>query len=327
MKTKITIIAIFVSLLSYSQASKLTGTWILDKTVFQDGSILEIDNLDFSKYSQYEFYGNKMVIDGMEIPVTITENTIETKALKIFYELRDNYLLLQHENDNKIMLFLKPETFLLKYPEFKNSEKIVSGKSVVEENEIFRAEFKIIGGFNKYLAGFIQRYDNYPQFLNYFKVQFILTPENRIENINVIQGISKDFDKKITQYILESEKYFQNKTGTNLLFSRSFTQNRYINFERGNISKEEKQFIEQSEKISKLISDQDIEKADIELEKFDIFALNKEIYKSASEPLHRKLGIAYLSKYRFEKACQNFEKAGGITNFSVRNYIINFCKK
>ncbi len=39
-----------------------------------------------------------------------------------------------------------------------------------------------------------------------------------------------------------------------------------------------------------------------------------------------KLGISYLAVGENNLACISFQKAGNLTGFEVRNYLIDFCK-
>ncbi len=41
---------------------------------------------------------------------------------------------------------------------------------------------------------------------------------------------------------------------------------------------------------------------------------------------YTKLGISYLAVGKKDQACMNFKKVGNITDFQVRNFLIDFCK-
>lgn len=323
MKTTITLLISFVTINIFSQSNKLNGTWILDKFIFSDGKPIEVNDKDFSTYAQYDFNNNKMKIDGIEIPITITSNVIQTSATKIEYGFNDKYLFLKFQGDNKIACLLKPEIFLELYPEFQPKQIEYGNISVYLENSIVKPTFIYKGGFNSYLANIVSNYEDFPKTRNYFSAQFILTKDSKIKDIKIINNISEDFDKKAIQAILDSEKYFKNTTGKDFLINRSFSM---IIEDTNKKNKIEKQIDQIEKKGLEYFNNNDFENAIKVYEKLKTInddGSNNTITKIS----YIKLGISYLAINKIAEACESFKKAGDLTNFSVRNYLINFCSK
>lgn len=325
MKPKILLILLFISLYSFGQSSKLLGLWILDKYTLKNGNPIEVNNKDFSTFAEYQFFNNKMIIDGTEIPITITEKNIDTKAAKINYEFKGNYLLLNFDGTEKIAYLLKPENFIELYPEFKPMQQNTDGENLYLENAIVKPEFNYVGGFNSYLRNIFGNYQNYPKSKNYFKAQFIITKNSKILEPKVINSISSDFDKMAIDAIKNSEKYFKNSTGKDFLLTRYFTMN-IIDNGNEKLEKEDKQINQIEQKGFAYYNKNEFENAIKEYEKIKNIDFKNSNNSKVKYSLIR-LGVSYLAINRIDEACANFRLVGGLTDFQVRNYLINFCQK
>lgn len=308
----------------FSQNNKLDGTWILDKYIYSDGRPLEINDNNFSSFAKYEFDSNKMRINGLEIPIKITSNIIQTDATKFEYGFDNKYLLLQMQGDKKIACLLKPETFIEMYPEFQ-SEKINYNESeFFKENQLIGPDFNYNGGFNSYWILALTEYDNFSTSDYYFDIQFILTKDSKIRDIKILKGSTDDFNKKVTMVISNSQKYFKNTTGKDFLMNRKFKMNN--SGSKNQMSKIDKQVEKIDETGSKYFTKNDFANAIKTYEKLELLGTD-----SPDNPLlqtsFKRLGISYLAINDIDKACKSFKKAGNLNSFDVRNYLITFCSK
>lgn len=327
MKKELSLVLLFIAFMGFCQDIKLNGTWILDKVTFANGNALEINNNNYSFYSQYKFSNNKMEINGGEVPITITSKQIITPALKIDYEFQGKYLLLKNYDSDKITYLLKPEVFLELYPEFQPKEIKIEDKIVYQENLVIKPDFSYTGGFNKYFRDFFINYNNFPKNSSFFAVQFIVTKESKINDLKIQESISPDFDSKFIQYLKNGEKFLKNNTGKDILITRRQKISK-LNDSKvdGNMSTEDRNIVKVYEKGNSFYLKNDFEKAIESYEKINALNLtdkDNEILRL----LYINLGVSYLTKENISAACDSFNKAGGLTNFKSRNYVINFCSK
>jgi tetratricopeptide (TPR) repeat protein len=68
------------------------------------------------------------------------------------------------------------------------------------------------------------------------------------------------------------------------------------------------------------------EKAAENSQKLNDLQIKDNRFKTRFQDGYLKLGISYLALGKNDQACISFKKAGGLTDFEVRNYLINFCK-
>ncbi len=324
MKATFTLLISLITINIFSQNNKLNGVWILDKFVYSDGRPLEINDNNFSSFSKYEFDNNKMKIQGLEIPITTTSNTIQTNAAKYEYGFDNKYLLLKMQGDEKIACLLKPEKFIELYPEFQLEKIKYNDSDVYKENLIVSPEFTYQGGFNSYLLNTFAQSENYEVANYYFDIQFILTKDSKIKDIKILKGSGDFFEKKVIQTINNSEKYFKNTTGKDFLMNRKFKMNTVESSNQ--MSKVDKQIAKIHENGLKYYMKDDFPNAIKTYEALDLItAANSEnqLIKSS----YKNLGISYLAINEIGKACNSFKKSGSRTDFEIRNYLINFCSK
>lgn len=68
------------------------------------------------------------------------------------------------------------------------------------------------------------------------------------------------------------------------------------------------------------------DKAVIEFEKIAELDVGKNRFKANIDEANLKLGVSYLGTNQIGKACKTFKSIGDITDFRIKNYLINFCK-
>lgn len=324
MKKYLLILLLSISQL-FSQNTNLSGTWILDKTIYEDGNYLEINHPLFSNFTEYEFFSNNLKINGQKFNAKYYQNSIKLDYRELMYSFQNEYLLVQEKGDNKIQIFLKKDDFITKYPIFKSEQKIINQDTIYISNDVFKPKFENDLNFEDFLRKNIPSYNNASTKNNIFKSEFILTKENLIKDINITQGISKSFDNEFITALKKAQPYFKNETGKDLLIRHNFN---FFKMFGALTNKSEKDFYSIQKKAKEYFEKNEFEKAVSEYEKLnninDLIIL-KEKFGFVYNEAFINLGISYLAINKIENACSSFKKVGGFTNFSVRNYLIIYC--
>ena len=324
MKKYLLILLLSISQL-FSQNTNLSGTWILDKTIYEDGNYLEINHPLFSNFTEYEFFSNNLKINGQKFNAKYYQNSIKLDYRELMYSFQNEYLLVQEKGDNKIQIFLKKDDFITKYPIFKSEQKIINQDTIYISNDVFKPKFENDLNFEDFLRKNIPSYNNASTKNNIFKSEFILTKENLIKDINITQGISKSFDNEFITALKKAQPYFKNETGKDLLIRHNFN---FFKMFGALTNKSEKDFYSIQKKAKEYFEKNEFEKAVSEYEKLnninDLITL-KEKFGFIYNETFINLGISYLALNKIENACSSFKKVGGFTNFSVRNYLIIYC--
>lgn len=231
-------------------------------------------------------------------------------------------MLVQEENDNKIHLFLKANDFINKFSEFKPKTEIRNNDTLTIANEIIRPDFNNEQNFDDFLS---ENRPDHPSksFVNlYFKAEFILTKRNKIKDIKILNSISNEFDNEVIKAIKKSEMYFVNNLNSDLLINKEMNFLKW-NDDLPNLN--EKELYEIILKGDTYYLENDFEKAIIEYEKIKGLNIENNRFKIMIHDANIKLGISYLATNQKEKSCSVFQNIGE-TDFSVRNYLIYFCK-
>lgn len=303
----------------------MSGTWILDKTIYEDGNYLEINHPLFSNFTEYEFFSNNLKINGQKFNAKYYQNSIKLDYRELMYSFQNEYLLVQEKGDNKIQIFLKKDDLITKYPIFKSEQKIINQDTIYISNDVFKPKFENDLNFEDFLRKNIPSYNNASTKNNIFKSEFILTKENLIKDINITQGISKSFDNEFITALKKAQPYFKNETGKDLLIRHNFN---FFKMFGALTNKSEKDFYSIQKKAKEYFEKNEFEKAVSEYEKLnninDLIIL-KEKFGFVYNEAFINLGISYLAINKIENACSSFKKVGGFTNFSVRNYLIIYC--
>lgn len=316
-----------------SAQSILLGQWYLDSVKKFDGSSLEINHPFFSYYAELRFNRVKVFVSTSNNDDMIV-NTIyrfDGKNLNYFgrnFEVRkvDNFLLLISHDERLVYYYLKGEDFQINTIS-KDSLLIVENDSVVQRSIKYNPYFdNNKENFTDFLRHNMPNYENELKRI-YFKSTFVLTTKNEIKNVKIEKGKTTTFDKEFIEALMKSEKFWKNPTKKAVLITREYYFRRFGD-EKKNELKAQKYFSLGENFYEK----NDFEKA-IENYLISIALEKKDAEENAyKEPLklnenYKKLGISYLALNKKLEACDSFHKAGGISNFGVRNYIINFCSQ
>ncbi|MBS7333298.1 hypothetical protein [Faecalibacter bovis] len=301
---------------TYSQETKLFGNWILVRTLYDDLKPLEINHPDYSQSLIYEIRKDHFKVNGVKNEfVEFKNGQIDYPLQTINYSFKDDYLITQIKGSNLKHFFLKREDLLKKHPDLIPS--LSQNKDYIYDNAIANYSFEQNVPLESYLIRELNQIGISPKNKE-FEINFILNSSNKIENIKIEP--SSKYDETIIELLTKSEKFFKNNTDQNLLISKninldilgSFYLNSSIrrikdeiedNYKNNNFKK----VIELSPKFNKAIEDENE---------------NQQLIKSTK----KLIAISYLATGKTQLACFDLFEIGGKSDFSVRNYFLDFCK-
>jgi hypothetical protein len=324
MRKKIFLLLIFINFINV-HSQNLNGTWILEKTIYDNGSSLEINHPLYSTFSEYEFLTNSIKINHQKFNAKYLNNSIKLDFRELLFSFEKNYLLIQEKGDDKIQILSKKENFLGENIEFKSEIEIRKQDTLYISNEIYKPQFNNELTFEDFLRKNISKYSSECTKNNLFKSDFILTKDGKIKDIKILSGISKSFDSEFIVALKKSEIYFKNETGKDFLIKHNFN---FFQMFKGISEKLEKEFYALQKKGNLHFEKNEFDKAIIEYEKLNSMELKyiKERLGFLYDETFINLGISYLAVNNKEEACNSFLKVGDKRNFKIRNYIINFCE-
>lgn len=302
---------------TYSQETKLFGNWILVRTLYDDFKPLEINHPDYSQSLIYEIRKDHFKVNGVKNEfVEFKNGQIDYPIQTINYNFKDDYLITQIKGSNLKHFYLKREDLLKKHPEL--IPAFSENKDYIYDNGIANYSFEQNIPLESYLIRELNEIGKNKNNKE-FEINFILNSSNNIENINIKP--SSKHDKTITDLLTRSEKFFKNNTDQNLLIKKninldilgSFHLNSSIRRIKDEIENDYKnnnfkKVIELSFKFNKAIEDEN---------------QNQQLIKSTK----KLIAISYLALDEKETACNKFYEIGNLSDFSVRNYILDFCNK
>lgn len=313
-------ILIFFASISYNaQDNRLTGNWILENIKYTNGKSLEVNHPLYSTFLEYNFFENKLSINDNVIPYSIENNKIVTSSGKINFKFSDNYLIINNENTDLAYYFLSSENFLKTHPEFEPKQISNNNRIVYLENQIVKPIFKGDGSFNNYLSDHNADTTNIPS-NSEFSIKFIINSKNKIENIEIIKSVSNAFDSKFIQNLKSSEQYINNFSSKDLLITRKYIYNSN-QYKKNNVKKSIDKILVEGNKYFQKNDFNNAIKSWSKLESLEYSPEEKYLLDTALI----KLGISYLAIGKQEDACKTFKKVGDLTNFRVRNFLINYC--
>jgi hypothetical protein len=323
-RKKIFLLLLFINFINV-HSQNLNGTWILERTIYENGNPLEINHPLYSTFTKYDFQPNSIKINDQKFNATYLNNLIKLDFRELIFSFENNYLLIQEKGDDKIQILSKKEDFLSKNIEFISDIEIRNQDTLYISNEVFKPQFNNELTFEDFLRKNISKYTSESTKNNLFKSEFVLTKDGKIKDIKILSGISKSFDNEFIVVLNKAEVYFKNDTGKDFLIKHNFN---FFQMFKGLTEKIEKEFYVIQKKGNLYFEKNEFEKAIIEYEKLNIMDLNSIRVRLGFlySGVFINLGVSYLAVNKNIEACNSFLKVGDIRNFNVRNYIINFCK-
>ncbi|MGI9652193.1 tetratricopeptide repeat protein [Chryseobacterium sp. RLHN22] len=328
MKIKICFFIFFLSfsITIYSQNKTLTGKWILDRIQFSNGSNLEINNPEYSTKIIYQIEPNSLKIIDQKFDASFTANQIKTQFRTINYILKNNYLIIQEEKDKKVYYFLKAEEFVKKYPDFSLKKTIRNNDTIYIANNLSDFNFDNDLSFHEYISQNMSQKDRPSKsFENlYFKVEFILTKNNKIKDIEIINSIDNVYDNDYISSLKKSEKFLRNISDKDLLITNEV---HHVKWKNDLTNSDEKKLYKLRAKGLEYYYSNKFEKAIENFSQIENLKIKDNKFKGFIKESRIKLGISYLATGKNEDACNIFYKVGDKTTFEVRNFLIDFCSK
>ena len=309
---------------SFSQSKEIEGKWILDKVVYKSGETLEINNELYSNELFYIIKPKELQINEQKFAAQFSKNQIKTAFRKINYSLEDNYLKIMDPSLDRIEYFLTAADFVEKYPEFKMKEVVIGQDSLFVANITtdyeFNNELTLDDFINKNMP---IRESNKNNNLN-FKIEFILTKESIIKDIKILHPISTEYDNNYVKALKKAAPFFKNNTQKNIVIT---IEKEYVQFYEDRIDPNEKELYNILMRGDAFYRNNEFEEAILEYNKIKQLQIKNNHYKFTIKNAMKRLAISYLATGNPTKACENFKQLGDITDFSVRNYLLNFCKE
>ncbi|MGC5746211.1 hypothetical protein [Chryseobacterium sp. NFX27] len=305
----------------YSQSHKLRGEWILDKIVLSNGKNLEINNSRYSFRLFYKINQDELVLYNQKFKANFYNDKISLENRTFKYWFEDNYLVLQEGNE--ISLLLKEEDFVKKYPEFKPKFEIRGNDSLLMANQVVHPIFNNEKSLEDFINLRMTHGDSKDMNDLYFKIEYILTKDNKIRNIKILDKLTPQYDTQFVQALMQAEKYFENYYGVNMLIT---DERHFLKFFKDLKDESEKKLYHIIGDGFEYYNNNQFEKAIEKLSKLDNLQIKDNRFISRFHDGYIKLGISYLAVGKNEQACNSFRKAGNLTDFEVRNYLIDFCK-
>jgi hypothetical protein len=210
-------VMMIVSLCAFAQTSELRGKWILDKIVTKKGEPLEINNERYSNLIIYYINPKELQVNHQKFKAQFSSTKITT-ALRYFnYSFENKYLKIVDPSMNTVEYFLKPDDFMLKYPEFKMKEIVREQDTLSIANKITDYEFNNEMTFEDFIIKDMPFNKANKEDNLHFKIEFILTKESKINEITILKSISSLFDNAYKENLIKAEPFFKNNTQKDIL--------------------------------------------------------------------------------------------------------------
>lgn len=327
MKTAFTLI-VFVLLAAniYGQESDLLGNWILERTQFSNGENLEINNPIYSTKLTFLITSDSLQILSQVFKANFTKSQIKTPFRTINYVLKDGYLITQDENDDKISFFLRPENFVKKHPEFALTESIRNGDTIYIANNITDYVFENELSFDNFIDENRSKNDRPSKsFKNvYFRIEFVLTKDNEIKDIKVLDSIDLAYDNDYIFALKQSAAFLKNLTNRDLLITKEVNQ---LKWYKDLTDSNEIKLYDLRTRGLEFYHLNNFEKAIQHFSQIKNLTIINNRFKTLIKESMIKLAVSYLAVGNLEEACKTFNQIGSTTDFEIRNYLIDYCLK
>jgi hypothetical protein len=317
-------VMMMISFYAVAQTSELQGKWILDKVVTYNGEPLEINNERYSSLLIYYIRPKELQINHQKFKAQFSTTKISTTFKNVNYSFEDKYLKIVDPSMNTVEYFLKPDDFMLKYPEFKMKEMVIGRDTLLVANKITDYEFNNKLAFEEFIIKDVpfnkpNKGDNL-----HFEIEFILTKESKIKGITIRKSISSEFDNAYKLNLIKAEPFFKNNTQKDILIVLEENFGQYYNKIK---DPNEKELYDILRVADALYKSNKFEEAILEYNKIKQLQIKNNRYHTMINNALKRLAISYLATGNQNLACENFKRVGDITDFTVRNYLLDFCKE
>lgn len=314
-----------------AQPHELQGKWILVRTLLNDGKRVEVNNPDYSKKIIIEFKKNSLNIDGANYKAKYKDNTInlDDKNIQDFsYQIKENYLITKELKGTTSNYFLKIDDFLIRYPEFKLKEIIYNDEIVYLDNGISAYYFNHDLTYDIFILlngnqSSKKRSKRDPESTP-LQFEYVLSVDNKIKSFNIINSQNKDLDNDYIARFNKASKYFINTTDKDVLIR--YNQITYPSYLELTIP-DEKKFYEISAELNSFYNKNEFKKATNLYEEYLKLNIKPNRFNKINDDNNIRFGISFLAQNNLKDACLAFKKVGDITDFRVRNYLLDFCEK
>jgi tetratricopeptide (TPR) repeat protein len=318
------VLIVTVRVNSFSQSKELEGKWILDKVVYKSGETLEINNELYAKELVYSIKPKELQINEQKFAAQFTNTKIKTAFRHLTYAIENNYLKIIDPSLDRIEYFLKAADFVEKYPEFKMKEVVTGQDTLFIANIATDYAFNNQVNFDDFIHRNMPIWESKKYNNLYFKIEFILTKDSKIKEIKILNSISTEYDNNYVAALKKAEPFFKNNTQKNILI---VVEKQYVQFYKDMKDPNEVMLFDIIIRADALYDDNKFEEAIREYNQIKQIPFKNNHYKYHRNEAMIHLGICYLATGDPSKACENFKLVGDITDFSVRNYLLNFCKE
>ncbi|MDR3025789.1 hypothetical protein [Chryseobacterium sp.] len=312
---------LIICIKTYSQSQRLMGEWFLDRVFLSNGKRLEINNRKYSLFLSYKITPKELMINDQKFKAVFFEDHIKLENRDLTYWYDDRYLLVQ--DGNEIYTFLKKNDFTKKNPEFNPKINFVKNDTVIIANQIIKPEFNHDKTFDRFISMNISNYSYESEDDLYFKAEFVLTKDNKVTQITILDPYTPQYQLEFIQALKKSEEYFENPYRKDMVitFEKYFT--RWVGNSK---TKEEKKLYSTLDIGFRYFHGNKFEKTIKTLSQLDGIQIADIEFNPIVREAYISLGISYLAVGKNEQACVSFRKAGDLTDFGVRNYLKDFCK-
>lgn len=313
-----------------AQTNELQGKWILIRTLSNDGKRVEVNNPNYSKKMIMEFKKNSLNIDGVNYKIKYKDNTINLDDKKIpdfSFQIKENHLITKELKGNTSNYFLKVEDFIKRYPEFKLKEIIYNDKIVYLDNGISAYYFNHDLSYDIFiLFNGNQSSDKSskrdPESIP-LQFEYVLSVNNKIKSFNIINSQNKDLDNDYIARFNKASKFFINTTDKDVLIR--YNQITYPSYPELTVP-DEKRFYEISAELNDFYNKNEFKKATNLYKEYIKLNIKPNRFNKINDDNNIRFGISFLAQNNLKDACLVFNKVGDLTDFRVRNYLLDFCQ-
>jgi len=324
---KIVLLFVFFinSFVSFSQIDKIKGRWILDYVTYENGESLELDHPLYSIFNSLDLSDDLVVINNSsKLKAKYTDFRITAKNIIYNYSFDNKYLVIKEFKVDKKYYFLRVADFRVKYPEVNQAKVDYNGRKVVKYNELLdihslaQANIELFHEF----VQLIKSYNQHSRSNKIFKANFVLTADNKIEDVTIVNSVSEKFDKEFIAVSPQLAMLYKNNSGVDVLMEYNDYLGRYF-------PKSSEDEIVYFENLS--IADYYYKNKQYALahQIYSLLYNNKHIVQLGNQyritHLYKNLIICYLSTDHLLEACLMLNDVKETDYFKVKNYLLKYC--